>query len=70
MSHCGGCNITPDLFKKFTQTLKIQPTQIIQKNASFKPNQALDWEGSKPKQILTGESQFTNNGKFLKFIRK
>ena len=42
MSHCGGCNITPDLFKKFTQTLKIQPTQIIQKNARFKQNQALD----------------------------
>lgn len=57
MSHCGGCNMTPDLFKNFVQTLKIQtpPTQIIQKKSI---------------QILTGESQFTNNGKFLKFIRK
>ena len=69
MSHCGGCNMTPDLFKNFAQTLKIQSTQSTQptQNASFKPKQTLE---SKSIQVLTGESQFTNNGKFLKFTRK
>ncbi len=73
MSHCGGCNMTPDLFKNFAQTLKIQTPKIqtpkiqLTQNTSLKPKQALE---SKSIQVLTGESQFTNNGKFLKFTRK
>lgn len=68
MSHCGGCNMTPILFNDFKLTLlqqKPKPNLIhpFDKAPSIPSNLPVNL----PQQI---SSQFTNNGKFLKYTRK
>jgi hypothetical protein len=64
MSHCGGCNMTPVLLNNFKLTLQQKPKlqNIVH---------PFDTNNTKLTPIDSKiNTQFTNNGKFLKYTRK
>lgn len=72
MSQCGGCNMTLILFNNFKLSLS-QQNQKIQKvvHPFDKVNQVQpNFVQQVPKLVQDNSSQFTNNGKFLKYTRK